>query len=141
MSIDIRRSTELMLKARSPEEFASFITTLSTELMKIVMESYGVFDKFTGDGVLAFFPEFYSGPEAASYAIATADKCHAAFARHYRTFRKSFTSVLTEIGLGIGIDYGSVHLVQLGRGLTVVGTAVVYACRLSGAPAGGTLSK
>ena len=53
MSVDIRRSTELMLKARSPEAFAAFITTLCADLMSIVTESLGIFDKFTGDGVLA----------------------------------------------------------------------------------------
>lgn len=74
MSIDIRRSTELMLKARSPESFATFITDLCIDLMEIIKQSYGVVDKFTGDG-----------------------------------------------------------------GLTVVGEPVVYACRLSGAPASLTL--
>jgi hypothetical protein len=58
MSIDIRRSTELMLKARHPEKFAFFIITLCSELMDIVIESYGVIDKFTGDGILSFFKIF-----------------------------------------------------------------------------------
>jgi len=139
MSVDIRRSTELMLKARSPEAFAEFITTLCADLMNIITDSYGVFDKFTGDGVLAFFPDFYSGNDAAYYAVAAADRCHASFRDHYKQFRRSFSSVLTGIGLGIGIDYGSVHLVQVAGGLTVVGAPVVYACRLSGAPPGLTL--
>lgn len=138
MSVDIRRSTELMLKARTPEDFASFITTLCADLMRIISESYGVFDKFTGDGVLLFFPEFYSGRDAAYLAVSAADKCHEAFNEHYHAFRKSFTSILIDIGLGIGIDYGSVHLVQMAGGLTVVGAPVVYACRLSGGPAGKT---
>ena len=139
MSIDIRRSTELMLKARSPEDFASFITDLCKRLMEIIMNSYGVIDKFTGDGVLAYFPEFYTGDAAAYYAIAAAEECHNAFSSHYRTSRRSFKSILTDVGLGIGIDYGKVHLVQIAGGLTVVGEPVVYACRLSGAPAGLTL--
>lgn len=139
LSVDIRRSTELMLKARKPEAFADFIMTLCTDLMNIITEHYGVFDKFTGDGVLAFFPSFYSGDSAAYYAVAAADRCHASFQEHYQRFRRSFTSVLTETGLGIGLDYGTVHLVQMAGGLTVVGSPVVYACRLSGSPAGVTL--
>jgi class 3 adenylate cyclase len=139
MSVDIRRSTELMLKARSPEAFAAFITTLCADLMNIITDNYGVFDKFTGDGVLAFFPDFYSGADAGYYAVAAADRCHASFREHYQRFRRSFSSVLTGIGLGIGVDYGSVHLVQMAGGLTVVGAPVVYACRLSGAPPGVTL--
>jgi class 3 adenylate cyclase len=139
MSIDIRRSTELMLKARSPEEFAAFITGLTTSLMETVTKNYGVFDKFTGDGILAFFPEFFTGPDAAYAAIKTASEAHSTFDRHYRASRRSFTSVLTDIGLGIGIDFGAVHLVQMAGGLTVVGAPVVYACRLSSAPPNTTL--
>jgi class 3 adenylate cyclase len=139
MAVDIRRSTELMLKARTPEAFAAFITTLCVDLMNIITENFGVFDKFTGDGVLAFFPDFFSGDDAAYYTVAAADRCHASFNEHYQKFRRSFSSVLTGIGLGIGIDYGTVHLVQMAGGLTVVGGPVVYACRLSGAPPGSTL--
>jgi class 3 adenylate cyclase len=134
MSVDIRRSTELMLKARSPEIFAKFITELCARLSQVVIDSYGVFDKFTGDGVLAFFPDFYSGKDAAHYVVSTADRCHEVFREHYRASRGAFTSVLTDVGLGIGIDYGAVRLVKVADGLTVVGIPVVYACRLSGAP-------
>ena len=139
MSVDIRRSTELMLKARAPEEFASFMTTLCLRLTHIIVESFGVFDKFTGDGVLAFFPDFYSGGEAPYRVVAVADACHEAFQKHYYDSRRSFTSVLKDVGLGIGVDYGTVHLVQVADGLTVVGEPVVYACRLSGAPPHTTL--
>ncbi len=139
MSVDIRRSTELMLKARNPEAFASFITTMCSDLMGIVTEHFGVFDKFTGDGVLAFFPDFYTGDDAGYHAVAAADKCHARWRDHYQLHRSSFTSVLTEVGLGVGIDFGRVHLVQVAGGLTVVGVPVVYACRLSAAPPGLTL--
>jgi class 3 adenylate cyclase len=138
MSVDIRRSTELMLKARSPEQFAQFITTLCKDLEEVVKANYGVFDKFTGDGVLAFFPEFFTGEDAAYYVIATADECHRLFQARYREFRSSFSSVLTDVGLGIGIDYGPAHLVQMAGGLTVVGSPVVYACRMAGAPPGTT---
>jgi class 3 adenylate cyclase len=138
MAIDIRRSTDLMLKARSPEAFARFITALCGELMEIIKGAYGVIDKFTGDGVLAFFPDFYSGPDAPYRSVDAADKCHLAFANHYLASRRSFKAVLADVGLGIGIDYGKVRLVKIAGSLTVVGEPVVYACRLSGAPAGVT---
>lgn len=139
MSVDIRRSTELMLKAREPQQFARFMMTLCGELETVVKDNYGVFDKFTGDGILAFFPEFFSGEDAGFYAVSVADKCHRIFGEKYREFRSSFTSVLKEVGLGIGIDYGPTHLVQVAGGLTVVGSPVVYACRLGGAPPDTTL--
>lgn len=135
LSIDIRRSTELMLKAREPKLFAEFITTLASKLRNVVLESYGIFDKFTGDGILAFFPEFYSGSDAGYFALAAASSCHQVFAEHYEKNKHCFTSVLKEIGLGIGLDYGLVQIVQIGGEFTVVGTPVVYACRMGGAEA------
>jgi class 3 adenylate cyclase len=138
MSVDIRRSTELMLKAREPANFAEFITGLSEELFACVIGNNGVFDKFTGDGILAFFPERFSGPDSAYFAIKTAAECHRVFNRIYKSSRRSFSSVLKGVGLGIGIDFGRVRLLKVAEGLTVVGSPVVYACRLSGAPAGRT---
>lgn len=137
-SIDIRRSTELMLKARDPERFAEFVNRLCHTLKNIVWKYHGIFDKFTGDGILAFFPKFYSGEDACYLALKAAEECHAAFESIYREHRRCFDSVLNDTGLGIGIDYGEVQLVrQLGT-ITVVGKAVVYACRLGGAPPGRT---
>jgi class 3 adenylate cyclase len=139
MSVDIRRSTDLMLKARTPQEFANFITGLCRDLGDVVRKFHGVLDKFTGDGILCFFPKFFSGPDAGYYALAAADACHSTFERHYRGHRGSFQSVLKDVGLGIGIDYGECHLVRVAGTLTIVGAPVVYACRLGGAPAGKTL--
>jgi class 3 adenylate cyclase len=139
MSIDIRRSTELMLKARVPKLYADFITNLCSDLTKIIVDNYGVFDKFTGDGLLCFFPEFYSGQDAPYYAIKAAAECHSKFAEHYQKNRKCFKTVLIDVGLGIGIDYGKTHLVKMQDQLTVIGEPVVYACRLSGGEAGKTL--
>jgi class 3 adenylate cyclase len=139
MSVDIRRSTDLMLKAREPLAFAGFITQLCNILMDIVRKHQGVVDKFTGDGILCFFPEFFSGVDAGYLAVAAADACHKAFATHYRDSRRLFHSILSDIGLGIGIDYGACHLVQVAGTLTIVGAPVVYACRLGAAPAGTTL--
>ena len=62
MSVDIRRSTDLMLKARTPQAFAAFITILCKDLTDVVRSYHGVVDKFTGDGILCFFPEFFLWP-------------------------------------------------------------------------------
>lgn len=139
ISIDIRRSTDLMLKAKSPKVFSEFITTLTDELSRIIISNYGVFDKFTGDGILAFFPKFLSGKEAIVRALKAAQECHDVFEKHYWSYKNSFNVFIKDIGLGIGIDYGQVHLVNKRKELTVVGIPVVYACRLSNAKAGETL--
>jgi class 3 adenylate cyclase len=138
ISMDIRRSTELMLKARSPDHFATFMTKLCGELEALIKEEMGVVDKFTGDGLLASFPEFFSGPDAAYRVVRTSDRAHKIFAQRYREHRSSFTTVLTDVGLGIGIDFGHARFIRVAGGLTVVGTPVVYACRMGSAPAGET---
>lgn len=138
LSIDIRRSTELMLKARDPKLYANFVITLARQLRDVILENYGVFDKFTGDGVLAFFPDFYSGEDAGFFAMRAANSCHEVFTNLYRNSRHCFVSILKEIGLGVGIDYGNVQIVQIGGDFTVVGTPVVYACRMGSAEPGRT---
>jgi class 3 adenylate cyclase len=138
LSLDIRRSTELMLKARSPSDFATFIASLAESIKAIILRNFGVFDKFTGDGVLAFFPDFYSGEDAGYLAVRTASECHELFNSLYRAHRSLFSIIPLETGLGIGIDRGEVSLVKIGVNLTVVGTPVVYACRLSSTKAGTT---
>ena len=139
MSVDIRRSTELMLKARTPKLFAEFIVGLTRILRDIVLANHGIFDKFTGDGILAFFPTFYAGPDAGLWLLKAAAEAHAAFAMHYERHRHCFSTVLLDVGIGIGVDYGPAQIVQMGAEFTVVGQPVVYACRMAGARPGETL--
>jgi class 3 adenylate cyclase len=139
LAIDIRRSTELMLKARRPELFADFMTELCDQLQDAITGHFGVFDKFTGDGILAFFPDFFTGQDAAYHAVASAHEASGIFINCYKKHRGSFTSILTDVNLATGIDYGGVHLVRVADGLTVVGAPVVYACRLSSGPGGAVL--
>ena len=137
MSIDIRKSTELMLKAITPDKYAEFIFGLTEGLKKIVVNKFGVFDKFTGDGILAYFPIFYSGENGILNCCITSQECHDFFNDYYRKYYDNF-SVVLDTGLGIGIDHGIVKIVTINNEQTIVGSSVVYACRLSGAPAGKT---
>jgi class 3 adenylate cyclase len=139
VSIDIRRSTELMLKAHKSSDFATFMTELCFDLETAIKDEFGVFDKFTGDGVLAFFPEFFSGPDAGYHALAAAQKALAIFADSYRRNRPLFATVLRDANLAVGIDFGGVHFVRVAGDLTAVGGAVVYACRLSDVGPPGTV--
>lgn len=136
MSIDIRRSTEMMLKSRSGQAFARFTSGLCQKLTDVVKTNGGVFNQFTGDGILAYFPDFLGGSESATQAVRAALQCHQVWQEHYRANRDTFRTVLLDVGLGIGLDYGTVTTVQVAELLTVTGEPVVYACRLSGAPAG-----
>jgi class 3 adenylate cyclase len=138
MSIDIRDSTQLMLNAKTPEAYSEFITILSRGLFEIVTSNYGVYDKFTGDGVLCFFPDFYSGKSSIYFSLKTANESHKFFKEMYHDSYKYFSAVRSDVGLGIGMDYGDTCLTSISGDITVVGSPVVYACRLSAAPAGHT---
>ena len=137
LSIDIRRSTDLMLNANSSDDFTSFITGLCEGLKKIVLMNYGVFDKFTGDGILAYFPLFYSGEDVVEKCCITSKLCHDFFLTYYKSNRSKF-KISLKTGLGIGIDYDAAKLVRINDEPTIVGVPVVYACRLSNAPSGHT---
>lgn len=136
ISIDIRRSTDLMLNARSSEDFEIFISDLCNQFTKVILDNFGVFDKFTGDGIIAFFPEFFSGEDAGLLALKSAKECHEIFNSHYLQYRSIFKVVLKEVGLGIGIDYGNAYIVCYNHAYTAIGEPVVYACRMSGTPFG-----
>jgi len=47
--------------------------------MNIVRKHFGVVDKFTGDGILCFFPEFFCGLDAGYYALAPLTRVTAHF--------------------------------------------------------------
>lgn len=138
MSIDIRQSTQLMLNAKTDTGYAAFISELCQGMVAIVKSNFGIFDKFTGDGVLSFFPDFYSGHDALYYCLRAARDAHSLFIDHYAKNQHHFDVVKDDIGLGIGIDYGEATLTSINDDLTVVGKPVVYACRLSSAPCNAT---
>lgn len=135
VSIDIRDSTQLMLNAKTPELFAEFISDVSEKISKVVKENYGIPDKFTGDGLLCFFPEGYSGEDAIYYALKASAAAHKLFETEYKKHYDKFSVVKSDVGLGIGIDYGDVYFAPICQEPTIVGKPVVYACRLSAAPA------
>ncbi|WP_244310344.1 adenylate/guanylate cyclase domain-containing protein [Leptospira noumeaensis] len=140
LSIDIRRSTELMLKAKDPHSYALFISEIAVGLKEIILANFGIFDKFTGDGILAFFSEFYSGKDFLAHSLKAANECHEFFNKYYNLNRNKFKIVMKDIGLGIGIDYGEANIIKINNELTVIGNPVVYACRFSGCQPNQTLS-
>jgi len=138
LAIDIRRSTELMLRALSPELYAEFITALTEKISDCITGNFGIFEKFTGDGALAFFPDFYSGADSLLWSLNTAEECHKIFREHFDEYREYFHDDMVETGFGIGIDCGRIFITSINGDLSIVGEPVVYACRYSAAPAGKT---
>jgi hypothetical protein len=104
-----------------------------------VVANDGVFDKFTGDGILAHFPRFFSGPNAGLLALRAAERCHQAFQRLFLDYQEHFRQPPDQPQISIGIDFGRLIMTSVRGQLTVIGDAVVCACRLSDDPRGLTL--
>lgn len=152
LSVDIRKSTDLMAKMvpAYAKQYGDVLVGLWNKMKKVVQEEYGVFDKFTGDGILAYFPDFFeaSRKTAALRLLRAVERCHDAFLRTYPELWEALSAVPAmatpydrqggRVGLGIGLDFGAVRLVNVGTELTIVGAPVVYACRLASAAWGFT---
>jgi hypothetical protein len=110
LSIDIRRSTELMLKAIDAKAFVRFIENLEKQMANTIRNNFGIIDKFTGDGILAYSPSFYSGEYAGFRCLVSAFECHNIFDKIFSKCKDCFQVVLKNAGLGIGIDFGTINL-------------------------------
>lgn len=141
LSVDIRKSTELMLKAADKTMYVEFMLRLEKELRKILQDNLGIVDRFTGDGMLAYFPNFYSGDDAGLYCVRASHRCHQMFKDVLKSYKDTFQILPKDIGFGIGIDYGDISMYrgkETNEELIVIGSPVVYACRLSSVKANHT---
>lgn len=137
--IDIRNSTKLMINALDHKVFVDFISNVVTNFKEKIIDNHGIFDKFTGDGVLCHFPIFEDKDKEKikEKIIIFLEECNNIFSIEYKKNLDSnlFPIEYKDIGLGIGVDYGRVNYSFLNNTFYAVGVPVVYACRLSSAPA------
>ncbi len=131
LSIDIRKSSAMMLKTTS-ENYFSFIRELMETLIDYIKRNYGIFEKFTGDGLIAFFPREFTGKDAIFHTVKAAQQCVHFFSKYLEKTSKIFGAILDDFGLCAGIDYGNICVYVLNTQINIVGTPVVYACRMSG---------
>lgn len=139
MAADIRSSTILMKEAVRFERFAFIMDKFVTAVRRGIRRSGGWFDKFTGDGFLAYWI-VQSGPDDAyheHFVQAAGNISHTAhslvdfFHRLVmEDFRSNSRNLPDGVGLSMGLDAGPGYLVQIGGELTVVGSPVVGAVRM-----------
>ena len=131
---DIRRSQDLMTYSASPQDYSRRIVSFITQTRQLIEKYGGFFDKFTGDGFVAYFNEAICRTAGLDYITA-----FLSFAREERSFcHKHFCEwagalrKLPEenIGLAIGADHGRVEFNDLNHHLVAVGEAIVWACRM-----------
>jgi class 3 adenylate cyclase len=139
MAADIRESTTLMKEAIRFERFALVMDKFVSSVRRGIRSSGGWFDKFTGDGFLAYWI-VQSGPpeevearfvQTAGNIVHTADSLVNLFRdRVLEDFRANSRNVSAGVGLSIGLDAGPGYLVKIADELTVVGPPVVGAVRM-----------
>ena len=139
MAADIRESTLLMKEAVRFEQFARIMDKFVSAVRSGIGTPGGWFDKFTGDGFLAYWiapstpEEEYQRRfvEAAGNLAHTAHELIELFHRRVlEDFRRNSRNLSDGVGLAIGLDAGPGFLVEIAGELTLVGPPVVGAVRM-----------
>jgi class 3 adenylate cyclase len=142
MAADIRESTSLMKEAIRIERFAQVMDKFVSSVKQGILRSGGWFDKFTGDGFLAYWIVQPDGPDARGFeerlVQTTGDVTHTAgilielfHRRVLEDFRENSRNLSGGVGLAIGLDAGPAYLVKIADEFTVVGPPVVGAVRMA----------
>ncbi len=140
MAADIRRSTFLMKEAVSERTYGDILGDFIESSKRGINERGGWFDKFTGDGFLAYWP--YS-PDSSDGLFATGIKVLRLAESLLQMFnfqvipqlRANSRNFPRSAGLSIGIDAGHVRLLTIAGDLTIVSPTVVGAVRMVSAAA------
>jgi class 3 adenylate cyclase len=146
MAADIRESTTLMKEAVRFELFARIMDKFVSAVRRGIGTPGGWFDKFTGDGFLAYWVVQHGPDEEASrraFVEAAGNLAHTAnelvqlfHSKVLEDFRRNSRNLSDGVGLSIGVDAGPGFLVEIAGELTVVGPPVVGAVRMVTAAAG-----
>jgi class 3 adenylate cyclase len=139
MAADIRGSTMLMKEAIAFERFALVMDKFVSSVRRGIRGSGGWFDKFTGDGFLAYWLVQDDAPAAAEERFVqtagdVADTAHRLVELfHHRVledFRANSRNLSSGVGLSMGLDAGPGYLMKIADELTIVGPPVVGAVRM-----------
>lgn len=139
MAADIRESTMLMKEAVKFERFAFVMDKFVSSVRQGITKRGGWFDKFTGDGFLAYWIVQSASKEEydEQFVQAAGNMTHTAHTlvdlfhrRVLEDFRANSRNLSGGVGLSMGLDAGPGHLVQIAGELTVVGPPVVGAVRM-----------
>jgi class 3 adenylate cyclase len=132
LAADIRDSTTLMREAIDPYGFASTLERFTERARKTTWDHGGVFDKFTGDGFLAYWSFTSRSKDSVLRKIFRAVRTlHSEFVeRDVPQFRANSQNFVGTVGLAIGLDEGPTNVVAMADDPTIVGPAVVGAVRM-----------
>ncbi|MGH7550436.1 MAG: hypothetical protein ACREK3_06730 [Gemmatimonadota bacterium] len=132
LAADIRRSTILMKETVDAYKYASILGDFIEKARQEIWQHGGLFDKFTGDGLLAFWTYAPSGRDAVIRKAlnATQDILVLFHDVTLPQFLRESSAFPGGLGISVGLDIGSATLVSMADQLTVVGPPVVGAVRM-----------
>ena len=132
MSVDIAGSTKAITSAESERDYINILTILQSEFAATVANYNGHVLKFTGDGIIAYFPE----PSFVAKNDLAADCAITIMQLVYQYANKVFAEYgLQEIDIRIGLDSGEAFIVTVGDPATkqqkdILGSVVSLACKI-----------
>ena len=132
MFCDMRGFTR-MSETMEPTELQALLNSVFSRLTDLIRSNRGTIDKYMGDCVMAFWGAPVETPEHADLAVKTALQMVQAVRQLNEEHR---AKGLPEIGIGIGLNTGSMCVGDMGshirRSYTVIGDAVNLGSRLEG---------
>jgi class 3 adenylate cyclase len=137
---DLRMSTIVLREAVQTTTFARFIVGFTEAVRSLANASGGWFDKFTGDGFIAYWLTPAGEPSALRDVPEFCQALLPAANNLVASLRKTSRNFPVGVGLSLGADAGPCELVMVGEALTLVGGPIVGATRMvAGANPGQTL--
>jgi class 3 adenylate cyclase len=137
---DLRLSTLVLRESVQTTLFARFIVGFTEAVRSLANANGGWFDKFTGDGFIAYW---ITPPGAPAALRDVPEFCQAllpAAQNLVANLRRTSRNFPVGVGLSLGADAGPCELVRVGESLTLVGGPIVGASRMvAGANPGQTL--
>ena len=132
MFCDMRGFTK-MSETMEPVQLQELLTGVFTRLTALIRANRGTIDKYMGDCVMAFWGAPVESDQHAHLAVKSAMEMANAVREINRDHRERS---LPEIGIGIGLNTGSMCVGDMGsnirRAYTVIGDAVNLGSRLEG---------
>lgn len=130
---DVRRSQDLMTYSSEKDTYSVKIREFIANAQQMIIDNNGIFDKFTGDGFIAYFNEELSKEADSDFLTDMLNACHSIMPysnSYFEDWKQELTKVPTEpIGLTIGVDMGSIYFSELNRQIMAVGEACIWATR------------
>lgn len=134
---DIRRSQDLMTYGPDDSHYTTMINEFIASIQQIILNNNGIFDKFTGDGFIAYFNESLCELTGSDFYNQMWLTCTEVM-RYADSFITEWTKYLRKIpsepiGLSIGVDSGRIFFSTSSNQMMAVGEPSIWATRMCSA--------